>query len=248
MLINPFIVGYRANAVFFDGTNDWLTRGAGLTGAADGKLFAFSCWFRAETGSDASATRIITGNTTLGGGTATQRLRLSKSASNLFNVIGVNSAGTEILNILSTADSIKVATGWVHILCSCDMSDTAKRFIYLNDVSDLATITTYANDTLDMTENEWAVGGSPDGATKAACDMADLMFWPTYVDFSVTANRRLFIDAAHKPVNPSGAVATLGTPLVFLQGPAANFNTNLGGGGNFTVHGTLTEAATSPSG
>ena len=27
--------GYRANAVHFDGTNDYLTLGAGLTGAAD---------------------------------------------------------------------------------------------------------------------------------------------------------------------------------------------------------------------
>ena len=37
---------YAANPVNFDGTNDYLTRGATLTGAADSKLMTISVWVR----------------------------------------------------------------------------------------------------------------------------------------------------------------------------------------------------------
>ena len=78
--------------------------------------------------------------------------------------------------------------------------------------------------------------------------MADLMMWPgTYLDFSVEANRRLFISAAGKPVDPAVAVAALGTPIVRFSGPTASWHTNKGSGGGFTENGALTDASTSPS-
>jgi hypothetical protein len=39
-------------------------------------------------------------------------------------------------------------------------------------------------------------------------------------DTSDVATRRLFIDAAGDPVNPSIAIATLGTPVYDFRGPA----------------------------
>ncbi len=44
---------YRANAVQFDGSNDYLTRGAELTGIADGKAGTLSVWLN-FTGGDAA--------------------------------------------------------------------------------------------------------------------------------------------------------------------------------------------------
>src|SRR3990167_2984085 len=47
---NPMIVCDSAD---FDGTNDWVSRGAGLTGAADSKTGIFSAWVRIDGGDGA---------------------------------------------------------------------------------------------------------------------------------------------------------------------------------------------------
>jgi hypothetical protein len=78
-------------------------------------------------------------------------------------------------------------------------------------------------------------------------DYSDLRLWAGYIDLSVESNRRLFITAGGKPVNPDLPRAILGTPLIDLRGPASAFGTNNGSGGDFTVTGTLTDASTSPS-
>lgn len=60
-------------------------------------------------------------------------------------------------------------------------------------------------------------------------------------------DRRNFIDADGKPVAPTVAIAAYGTPTVALIGNASAFLTNQGTGGAFTLTGSLTNAATSPS-
>ena len=90
-----------------------------------------------------------------------------------------------------------------------------------------------------------AIGArASNNASKLNGANSDFAIWPgVYVDLSVTANRRLFIDANGKPVDLSksgGAVATHGTPLVLLKTAVPNFETNSGNGGNFTEVGTLT--------
>src|SRR3989344_7326399 len=182
---------YSADAVNFDGTNDYLTRGAGLTGAADSKLVTFSVWVKAAV--DGSTLDFLTSSSAVGGGTPTF---VAGQTSNSFGVSARNAALAVILNVRSTSNSIEVADGWVHCLASFDMSDTAKRFMYLNDVSDLTTITTYTDDSIEFTGADWVVGAlsSAPSTRRWNGDMADLMFWPgTYLDLSVEANRRLFI-------------------------------------------------------
>jgi hypothetical protein len=83
-------------------------------------------------------------------------------------------------------------------------------------------------------------------------DMADLQVWqlaasPLVAGALPLATRRLFIDANGKPVNPTTAIAVLGTPCICLSGNASSFASNtLGAGGAFTPTG-LTNASTSPS-
>ena len=133
---------------------------------------------------------------------------------------------------------------------SFDMADTGKRHLYINDASDLATVTTYTDDTIDFTYADWGVGAEADGTAKFNGDMADLLFWSgVYVDLSTTANRRLLINGNKTPVDPdkaSGAVATLGTPIVRLTNATATWQTNAGSGGDFTENGALTDASTIP--
>ena len=238
--------GYRANAVNFDGTNDYLTLGAGLTGAADSKLLTLSFWIRKQ-GSDGVAERIIRSATTVGG--ATSRVVVTKNTLDKISIQGVNAAGTSVLIASPTDDTVEVADGWVHILCSVDLADTGKRHLYLNDASD-ATWSTYTDDLIEFTEQDWAIGATPDGSGKLNADLADLWFLPgTYIDFSVTANRRLFISATGKPVylGATGERPTGTSALIYLSGATAGWETNLGTGGGFTENGALSTSATSPS-
>ena len=244
-----------ANAADFDGTNDYMATGAGLTGAADAKSGVLSCWVRVDT-SPASVSRLLFGSTTVGGGVGTDRFNFSynTAGNDHFSFIGANSAGTDILHIASSAVAIDPdGTTWYHVLSSWDLATPGARHIYINDVANLTEIT-FTDDTIDYTLADWSAGARTDAAQKFNGGMFDLYFkMGAYLDFSVEANRRLFIGADGKPVDlgASGTNPGLGTPEVFQHlsnGEAvANFATNRGGGGNFSITGTLETAPTSPS-
>lgn len=241
----PRPISYRAPAVNFNGTDTYLTRGAGLTGAADSKLVTGSFWVKHAV--DDVEERYIAGATTVGGATIAGFRPFRFNTNNSLVVFGANAANTAILNIQSSVDSMAAGV-WRHGMYSVDMADTAKRHLYINDVSDLDSVTTYTDDTLDFTLADWAIGARVNAANKLNGDMADFLLWPgVYVDLSVEANRRLFISAAGKPVRPQVAEDALGTPLVALYGPTASWHTNKGSGGGFTENGALADAATSPS-
>lgn len=238
---------YSANAVDFDGS-DYLTRGAGLTDAADSKLLTVSFWINKQGANGASEHIVhaaITG--------PTERNAIVKGGGDNIQVVCRNSAGSIILNVGTATDSFEVADGWRHYLASFDLTSTAKRHIYVNDVDGYDPTfpgTTYTNDTIDFTVNEWVIGNRPDLARDLDAYLADLWIAPgVYIDFTVEANRRKFIDASGKPVylgsDGSGPIGT--APLIFLSGPTADWHTNKGTGGGFTENGALTDAASSPS-
>jgi len=72
-------------------------------------------------------------------------------------------------------------------------------------------------------------------------DIADLRIMPgVKIDFSNVANRRLFVSATGKPVDPAIATAALGAPAVFLSGDKDHFSNNTDGlGGSFPVRKSL---------
>jgi hypothetical protein len=53
-------------------------------------------------------------------------------------------------------------------------------------------------------------------------------------------------DADGNPVNPSIAIAALGTPAYFFQGPASSIATNLGSAGSVTKTGTIRDITPGP--
>lgn len=237
------------DAADFDGTNDFMKRGAGFTGAADSKIGILSYWLKISN-ADGDNLYMMAAATTAGA--AVNRFKAYRSGSNFLTVQGYNSAGTSILNIRSTTTYTSGAT-WRHFLASWDLTDTAKRFIYVNDVADLTAVT-YTNDTIDYTLGDWGSGGDPAGNGKLNGYLAELYFAPgQYLDFSVLANRRKFISITGKPVflGTDGSVPTGTAPLVYQHlddaEAAADFATNRGTGGNFSITGTLATASTSPS-
>lgn len=228
---------YSAVAVNFDGTNDYLTRGASLTGAADGKQGTISFWLRA--GSDNNVMRILAHDS---------NARVERNASELITIIWYDTVGSYSLEIKSSAGKFEIADGWKHFIASWDMSDTAKRHLYVSDVSDL-TVTQWVDATLDYTVSNWSVGSKIDGTEKLNGDLADLWFALTYIDLSVESNRRKFISATGKPVDlgSDGSTPTGSQPIIFLKNSVSSWETNVGSGGGFTENGALTAASSSPS-
>lgn len=241
-----FKTEYQGVGATFDGTNDWLKRGGDLTGAGSSKLLTFSCWYKSASDS-ASFRGIVVPASTLNG-TGGLNGALLKMDTHALRIQWFNNAGTVILDLRSSANAMQIADGWVHVMGSVDLADTAKRHLFVDDVSDLSVVT-YTNQNMEFASNiaDWGIGGSPGGTSRMFGDLAELYFAPgQYIDFSVEANRRKFITSTGYPVNlgADGSTPTGVAPLIYLRGGASGFPTNLGSGGGFTLTGTLVDAST----
>ncbi len=232
---------YRANAVQFDGSNDYLTRGAELTGIADGKAGTLSVWLD-FTGGDAANQHFLSN------GTTNVALLASRLSTNKFRVFARNSADTIILQIDGDT-AFTAASGWIHFLCAWNLATPVAR-MFINDVNDEAAGATETDDTIDYVDTgEWSFGALTDGTVKIDADVADFWFDDSFIDISTEANRRLFISPNLKPVNlgETGQLPTGSSPLVFLSGATTGWESNLGTGGGFTENGALTDGSSSPS-
>ena len=230
-----------------DFSSDYMTTGAGLTGAADGKVGTVMFWFRID-GGDGTDMTIFTNATTVGG--ATSRWRVRRVSANTITIVGLNAAGSTILNI-GTSTTYATSATWFQLLASWNLA-TAAAHIYINDVDDL-TSTTLTDDNIDYTVADWAIGGQASGGTLFDGCLAEVYFALEYVDLSAATNRAKFISTLNKPVSLglNGAFPT-GTAAIVYQhlddGEAvASFATNAGTGGDFSITGTLATGSTSPS-
>ncbi len=225
---------YAANGVNFDGSNDYLTRGADLTGSVDSKLFSGSFWIKRGSISFWQWVYRVDG----------VRTGITTAFGSKYSIIGRNVSGDTILHFQTSA----LDSEWHHIMWSVDLADFDKRHLYVDDVSDL-TVDTAINQLIDFTRVNHAIGAQPDGTEKLTACLADVWIAPDqYIDLSVTANRRKFIDASGNPVDlgSNGAVPTGIIPRMFFSGATAGWETNLGGGGGFTKIGALTDCASDP--
>jgi len=242
---------YKIDAADFDGTNDYMRRVGGLTGAADSKSGIFSVWVRFD--SIPALGRIFCGNTTLGGGSATNQVRSAITGSGgAVQFLAADAGGTVATLQLPSATTFTAGATWHHLLWAWDVAVPMRQF-YLDGVSDISGEAS-TNTTLDFTSADWGIAANCDGSSKSSICLADLYFAPGQVlDISVAANLRKFISATGKPVNvgADGSVPTGTAPIVFLhldKGAAASaFATNRGTGGDFTITGSLDIASTSPS-
>ena len=236
---------FTCDAADFDGTNDWMTRGADLTGIEDSKLGTVSIWFRLD-GGDSAARRLFSCNLT----SAAAGFFINRESTNRLRIVGRTSAGTTILDMVTTPTYIAGAT-WYNLLASWDMA--AASHLYVNDAAPALTTNTRTDGTIDYTKGNVGIGARVDGAEKFNGCLAEVFFHTTYIDLSVEANRRKFITAGLKPVDLGADGSTpLGVqPLVYQRiadgGLAASFATNLGSGGDFTITGTLDVCDSSPT-
>lgn len=228
---------YTTTANDYDGSNDYAGRGQALTGAVDSKVGLTSLWIRLD--ADGATQRIMAG--AIG---AADRFNVIHLSSNKFRVFGTDAGGTIKLSMATVLTYTSGAT-WLHVLFSWDLANDNK-FIYINDVSDLA-VTTFLDAAIDHTGDEFMVGALSDGSTKVNGCLSELWFGLEYLDLSVAANRRKFIDAAGKPVDlgADGSTPTGTQPLLYL--PDGDPSDNKGSGGDLIITGALTACSTSPT-
>ena len=233
-------VPYVTPAVNFDGINDLGLRGSDLTGNADNAKGILAFWTKFN-GGDGSNQSILTSQTA--------KVRIQRGTDNKFEIRLLNVGSTAGL-IVKSSTTITVASGWTLFLASWDQAVTPLNHLYFGDVDSKGTPTVNTTAVIDYTEINYSVGANISSATKLDGCLADLYFNTSeYLDFSVEANRRLFIDASGKPVDlgADGSTPTGSAPIVFLKGDETDFYNNLGPGGAFVETGALTICADSPS-
>ncbi|MGI9490253.1 MAG: LamG-like jellyroll fold domain-containing protein [Geminicoccaceae bacterium] len=224
---------YAANSVLFDGTTDYLERGADLTGSVDTNTLTFSVWLNYTT---TSGVNIIH----LGAASEQDGWRMLSSGSQLL-ISGRNSSNIVVVGFNPAINFNDGA--WHHFMGSFTLSSTSLRHFYIDgaNAEPPGSWTTYTDDTMDLTRTNHFIGSRDAGATKYPGDMSDLMIWfGTFVDLSILPNRELFIKDG-KPVNPDISTASLGTPIIKMTGPTDDWHTNKGSGGGFIENGALTD-------
>jgi len=212
----------------FDGTNDYLNRSSDLVGNADGKTFTFSAWVYKT-----DATGYVYSS-----GTSNQFIVYTSN--DRVSVLGKNSGNTYILSAETGTNKIPRNT-WTHIIISMDLSNASNRYIYVNDVSQSITASTYTNDSIDFTNSSHEINTS-DNSNDIFGRLAGVYLDYTYRDLSVEANRRDFIDDDGLYVTPP----TSGIISVPLDDPE-DIGYNAGTGGDFTVNGVMARSGRGPN-
>jgi hypothetical protein len=238
---------FTCDAADFDGTNDNWIRGGDLTGIADGKQGTFYGWIRLDGGNGVAqvilALRL--------NAEANNGFQVFRTAANKLRVHGQNTAGTNVLDFLTTPTYVAGATQ-ISILASWDLAAGVGQ-LYVNDAAPALDVNTLTNDNIDYTRGNVGVGGLTNNTLRLNACAAELFFHTIYIDLSVTANRRKFINAAGKPVylGADGSIPLGVQPLLYFHlddgETANNFVTNRGSGGAGTLTGTLATCSTSPS-
>ena len=240
MLINGGLIAAQEKlpifGASFDGTNDYLTRGAGYTGSVDGKVGIYACRIRFN-GGDGVQQRIHS---------SVVFSALLKNANNTISAVGYNVASSNILNLVSNT-AYTSSSGYINILASWDLANSLAH-LYINNVDDENTgATTKTNDTIDYTQANHSIGGEFNGNFKCNADINVLYFNPAaYIDITSSANRLKFFDAAGKWVpsrTGNGSEPTGTAPILYVPLQYTVFQRNLGTGGQLTVTGALTEPA-----
>lgn len=222
--------GHTPLFVNFDGTNDYLTRGAALTGGADNKFFAFV--FR--------ITPRLIGVYAQIAASALNKIQIRLDADGRLRVILKNGANAKVLEAFSTALSVDTE---YHVAFFCDLADSGNRGFLLKGVDASDGWTTYSNDTIDHTDGtDFGVAAGPTGVNLLNADLADFYVWQEYGD--ILTNIAQFYAAAGDQPDPADQTL-FSDPIIAFQGLAAVWNagTNAGTGGVFTMTGAVTDVA-----
>lgn len=244
--INSPVFNAGGDAVTLDGTNDYLTRGADLTGNADGQRGIFYLRFTPDASAAGSDT--IYANDAVSG-TSPVQFNYTAGVSERVTITLRSSSANLWTGNTGTGSFPKGSES--SVLVSWDLS-IPNGVAYKGDTAlSITGGTSPTLGTVDYTVGNHWVGFDDLGV---GFEFHGTIFelylnFSDYLDFSVEANRRKFIDASGNPVDlgVDGSVPTGRPPIIFLKNysgdSASAFATNRGSGGNFTITGSLDSAA-----
>lgn len=238
-------------ATDFDGST-YYGRGANLTGAADGKQGTLCGWikFNEDANAHSLLLSLMTGT---GSNTTDEGMRMFRQGASLgkigFNIR--NSLGTALFNF-TTSNDYNSSNGWFWFGVCWDLATASS--CHARSVSNTGTITTEVSgatgtdDNVDYTKGNAFISARNADFLHDGCQ-AEIWFAGEYLDLSVDANVRKFVDASGNPVDlgEDGSTPTGNQPLVYF--PGDDMTTNLGTGGDFSLTaGTAQACADAPGG
>lgn len=238
------IGGYHANAVNFDGVNDYLTRGGQLDGLLDGKVGTISLWFNVL-GSDGLGGVFMQNHPT------TPHFNFLRNTIDKIQFALANTGGATLWNVSTTASyTTLVNTGWHHLMIAWDLAATFGEVFIDGADAAVTEATSPINQTADYTKGFWSFGGGPSGAGKWDGDIADVwMDLTVSLDPNTAANlAKFYANGRPVPLGATGQLPTGSAPILCLTNETDNWHTNIGDGGGMTENGALTTASSSPSG
>jgi hypothetical protein len=222
-----------AEAIEFDGTNDFLSRSSDLTGNADGKTFTFSAWCYLTSDSN-NGTSIYSSDIGF-------RIEVSTSQVAYAARLYVNAFDQRLWII---RDDLLQYNTWFHLLISVDLSNTANRYVYINDLPATVSYDRYVNTNIDFTSANHVIANNYEKNNAMKGRLAHVFLDYAYRNLSVDANRRLFVTANLKPALGQAAL----NPIMYLpMSDPTQPGLNQGTGGNFTLTGTVARSGRGPN-
>lgn len=233
--------GFSPFGVNFNGSTT-LAKASDFTGNADSSVGIISYWFN---GGNQSFTRQVLSN-------AASLFTANMASSPAPTMFLQDSLGVNQIAFNNGGSGLPAS--WTHILASWNTNFTSGSRIaqmYIQDVSSAnVVIDSGTAFNVAYTTTAW----SESGPSFITADLAEMYFAPgQFLDFSITANRRLFISGSGHPVDlgATGSTPTGVAPILYQSvrpaGAANDFLTNRGTGGNMTVSaGALTLSGTNP--
>lgn len=230
------------NAVDYPTVSDYLARGAEFTGGGSISKFVFSAWYRCDSNAVSGNARCLMENNSSGS------LRFIHTGGDLLYVSA--SDGTGNRQDFSSSGTFTIGGTWHHFLAAFQGTPSVITKLYIDDV-DVTTSQVNTGGVFSIpSATNWGVANNSGGGNErlGGC-LSEVFFAPgQFLDLTITANRRKFIDATGKPASlgSDGSAPFGSAPLLYLKNPAASAGINSGTGGNLTVNGTPTVASTHP--
>ena len=196
------------------------------TGNADTDHCIFSLWVEFDSSKDDVYQALY--------GQANGYYGFVRLADNKIRFVGYTAAGQVIIQLVS-ATAYPSAAGPIHILISFNLA-SSQYYMYINDVDDLDPTNALH---VTLTGNvDWTRGSHRIGNESFYGNMGQLYFHnKTFLDMSVTSNRRKFITATGTPVNlgSNGSTPTGSVPIRFHDGAFGSWAGNDGDGGTSSL-------------
>jgi hypothetical protein len=226
---------YNAPYSDLDGSADYLSRTTAPTGIADSSTFTIAFSFTPDAATAGQRMVVFASSTSARFDVVFSTTGLSVSARNTSSII---------LSTDTTGITFVVGRNY-NVVVSVDLTDTAKRYIYINGSAVSATWSTYTSGSINFnisTTPRYYIGTGASTTNWYNGKIGALWFNTSYIDLSVASNLAKFvsgtgIDAKPVDLGVNGELPTGTSPLIYLPMYGGyNAQRNYGTGGNFTAN------------